>query len=312
MNTLTSSTNSSSNFYECHHPDEYVDASILIYPEPREKQLDLLPSPKEVLRFLHHLKTMCEQQPQQVMPTSKALMQTNIINLSDYHLPDEYCDASALFPYEENDGEELPSSRDLLSSFLSWLHYTHDNNDTPSATLDTSTVANIDMSNCHLPDDYIDSTVICDPPPTLVAENTASSTGDLFDSIASFLTGGSAEPEKDSTPTRRESSNNISMTECDLPDEFVDAVISCNDSIPDPTPLDRLNDKIRQVLSPIRKQSSTSSIQDNNDKMKESNRGVAWEKTKSEMSVGSIDSTVPKASGSRERELLRKRKPSTT
>jgi hypothetical protein len=173
-------------------------------------------------------------------------------------------------------------------------------------------MANIDMSNCHLPDDYIDSTVICDPPPTLVAENTASSTGDLFDSIASFLTGGSAEPEKDSTPTRRESSNNISMTECDLPDEFVDAVISCNDSIPDPTPLDRLNDKIRQVLSPIRKQSSTSSIQDNNDKMKESNRGVAWEKTKSEMSVGSIDSTVPKASGSRERELLRKRKPSTT
>ena len=309
MNILTSSTNSSSNFHECHHPDEYVDAAILIYPEPREKQLDLLPSPREVFRYLHHLKTMCEQQPQQVIPSSKALMQTNIINLSEYHLPDEYCDASALLTYDENDhGEELPSSRDILGSFLSWLHYTHDNKDTPG---DTSVISNVDISNSHLPEDYIDSTAVWDSPPTLVAENTASSTGDLFDSIASFLTRGHEEREKDTSPSHLESPNSISMKECDLPDEFVDAVISCNDSVSDPTPLDRLNDKIRQVLSPSSKQASDASIDTTKGESKQAG-GVVWEKKKSEMSVGSIDSTVPKASGSRGKALLRKRMLSTT
>ena len=314
--SMNITTTNSSKFHKCHHPDEYVDAAILIYPEPREKQLDLLPSPKDVLRFLHHLKTMCEQQPpQQAMPSSKALMQTNILNLSDYHLPDEYCDASTLFTYDENKhGEELPSSRDIVSSFLSWLHHsTHDDNDTSSATLDTSVMQNVDISSCHLPEDYIDSSVVCESP-LVVEKTTSSTTGDLFDSIAFFLTRGNEKREKDTSLARCESPNNISMAECDLPDEFVDAVISCNDSVSDPTPLDRLNDKIRQVLSPISKQSSSTIIKANDDTTRDTNQkvgGVGWEKTKSEMSVGSLDSTVPKASSPRGTLVLRKRTQST-
>lgn len=329
----------SSSFHDCHHPDEYVDAAIFIYPEPRENQLEL-PSPSDALRFalvpLRHLRIMGGDNQVAVVP-SKALLETNIINLNDYHLPDEYCDAAALFSYDhKNDGDdEAPAPHDIFSSFLSWLRYTHNDNDTPSQSLEPSLTSDMNISNCHLPEDYIDSTVVCDSSPTIVANDdvtsSSSSTGDLFDSIAAFLTRvneGSDDTDEEESVCDESSNNNISMDDCDLPDEFVDAVISCNNTKSEPaepTPLDRLNEKIRQVLSPS-KQTFNSSIQTDDDKTQKDTssldngtfndvspqRRVVWEKTKSEVSIGSLDSKVPKASSPRVRVLLRKRTPSKT
>lgn len=325
------SSTTTSNFHDCHHPDEYVDAAIFIYPESRESYLDL-PSPKDILRFaLVPLKRLRMGEEQVTVVPSKALLETNIINLTQYHLPDEYCDAAALFTCENDDGDEQtgpPSSYDIVSSFLSWLRYTTQNNNaySSSPSLGTTLTSDMNLSNCHLPPDYIDSTVVCDSSSMDANDSTTSLKGDLFDSLASFLSRGNGESSKEESACD-ESPNNISMEDCDLPDEFVDAVIFCNDSDPvSATPLDHLNEKILQVLSSSSKQISNSIIQTNDKERKNKTsylddvfgnevppqRRVVWEKSKSNVSIGSLDAAVPKASSPRVKVLLRKRTPSKT
>ena len=242
------------------------------------------------------------------------------VNLSDYHLPDEYCDP-AMFSYhprENSDGDV--SSQAFVGSLF---HFGWRN----PATLTTTPEARLSTSHCHLPDDYIDVTITYDPS-DFDGDNGSSSPGDLFGSIAALFGGGDdkveeKEAEKENNGKRFDSLQIVNLKEYDLPDEYVDAVISCDATSsqgdkeePDysgsqSSSLDRLNDKIRNILfNPSTTESlpcgKRSSFKKESFVQISKERHVVWE---NRSSVASLDSSVPRPNLSRAGSSLRKRTP---
>jgi len=316
-------TSSNSAFHDRHYPDEYVDSAISFEPETSEPRD--LPSANDILRYIIPLRRFRKDNDAK----DEAQVFTSDLNLSDYHFPDEYCDA-ALFSYDAQDsrGAALPS-QDIVGSLLSlaWLRHSHETTESPQE-MDSSSLSDFDSSNCDLPDGYIDSTLTYTSP---ARDNDATSSAGnvLLDSIASFIRGSESDGEgnDETVGEARESPSNVSMDSCHLPDDYVDAVISYDgDSsqrdevapVDNDTSysisLDRLNDKIHTVLSFDPSKSDVSgSVKVPMIKTPHKRRNhVVWEKNKSLHSVDSLDSQVPKANDSRAGSLLRKRTPSKT
>lgn len=324
-------TSSSIRINEYHYPDEFVDSAIL-FDEPETGEDHNLPSAKDILSYIVPLRRFRKE----VETKGESFKTIDEVNLSDYHLPDEYCDPAVVFSYddktsESNDEALLHSSQDIVRSLFSldWLR-SNDDTTVSAPALDTSSSSDMDSSNCHLPEDYIDPTLTYKSPPR--SSDTSSSTGDLLlDSIAAFMKSGDEDDkEKDedgdsngevSDGDSSESTRGLSFNECDLPDECVlPEMFSSATESSHTMSLDRLNDKIRKVLSfdrpankletseKIVKGSITIKVTTGNGLSRE--RCVAWEKSKSQTSIDLLDSQVPRATASRERLLLRKRTPS--
>lgn len=203
---------------EYHYPDEYVDTTMTAGGETGEDDL----SAKDVLRYLVPFRRNRTDQD-----ISGDIKYGQDINLSDYHLPDEYWDGFAL-----NDNDMSANVQALSTRVIpfAWFRNAMEETSAPPPDMEISS-NNMNLSDCHLSEDYIDS--------THGAYNESSSEDRIIDSIRSFLGFEESEIER---------SNSLTLRERDLLDECIYPVMFASKK--QVLSLDRLNEKIRKILSP--------------------------------------------------------------
>jgi hypothetical protein len=151
------------------------------------------------------------------------------ITLTDCHLPDEFVDSAMSFDAETSENPDLPSAKDILTSFLP-LHWFRNNT---KETKEDSHVIMTALNECHLPDEYIDVPVLCsyydDDSDTRESEELPSAK-DLLSFIIPTHWFGSNDDTKNQLSDDLSCTSNMALNECHLPDEYVDAMVSYDSS----------------------------------------------------------------------------------
>jgi hypothetical protein len=157
------------------------------------------------------------------------MLATRDIILINCHLPDEYIDSAISFDAGTSENQEFPSAKDILTSLLSlsWLR------NTKKDTKEDSHVIMTDLSDCHLPDEYIDVPVLCsyydDDSDTCESEELPSAK-DLLSFIVPSHWFRSNDDTKCQYSENLSGTSDMTLNECHLPDEYVDAMVSYDSS----------------------------------------------------------------------------------
>jgi hypothetical protein len=246
-----------------------------------------------------------QKKPCKRAQVSEALRSGNAINMSSYHMPDGYCDPTAPASFDDTGHFDALPSRLIIDSLLSfeWLHDIIPGS--PSHDLETALSRNneFDSSNCHLPEEFIDSTLLY----TYSAHNNEirPSSGNMFlDDLSSFMSGdesddGGGNDGNDYRETTERSDS--SFNDCDVLYEYVHPIMSSSnnsESRPYIMALDRLSEKIRGILF---------DLLDSQEKEEEQRRVSLEDSKKGPKSFDALESPVPDASNPRAQAQLRKR-----
>jgi hypothetical protein len=187
-------------------PDEHVDYAISFDAETSENQ-ELLDVNVQDIRT--HFKE----------DSTENSHDTN--DLNDSHLLDE--DASVLWYYDDDsdttESEGPQSAKDLLGYIVPIRWIRCNDNSTKQLPEKRSVMRDMALSECHLPDEYVDAIFSYDS-----SRNEVSSPiGDLIGSvITSFWLGSNDSTTKEHRPVM----NEICLNDCHLPDDYVDVVLS--------------------------------------------------------------------------------------